>query len=262
MECDMKPTVFAPYVVLMVLGACKSYTAPSYTTPPIPHTSYSAQGDSATIAAKLDEFRTALGGVLNAPNSPPAATGRREINWDGVPPALTNVDNFPADFFNANSKRGAVFVTSGTGLRIDSTAFASVKAELADQFKAFSPKKLFEAVGSTRLEVDFKVVGDAATGLVSGFGVVFSDVDRVNSTTVTFFDASGAQLAQLAAPAHSGAHEFAFVGAVFESALVAKVQIKSGDAAVTDNSADVSAGGATDLVVMDDFVYGEPQPVQ
>jgi hypothetical protein len=41
---------------------------------------------------------------------------------------------------------------------------------------------------------------------------------------------------------------------------VAKVQITSGDAALDGTTQDLSAGGTKDLVVMDDFIYGEPQP--
>ena len=183
------------------------------------YTTFAAQGDSASIAAKLDEFRAALGGSLNAPNTPPAASGRREINWDGVPAALTNVDTFPANFFNVNSKRGAVYLTPGTGLRIDSTDFAAINAGLAAQFKFFSPKKLFMAVGSNQVEVDFKLVGTTTNGLVKGFGVVFSDVDRAGSTRIEFFDANDVRIAVLAAPAnHSGAQQFSFIGAVFDFA--------------------------------------------
>jgi hypothetical protein len=46
---------------------------------------------------------------------------------------------------------------------------------------------------------------------------------------------------------------------VFESAIVARVRIISGntpiDATVADN---VGAAGTRDIVVMDDFIYGEP----
>jgi hypothetical protein len=55
-------------------------------TPGGPPTTFSGEGDSTTIAAKVAEFQAALGGSLNAPNAPPAEGGRREINWDGVPP--------------------------------------------------------------------------------------------------------------------------------------------------------------------------------
>ncbi|HEV2750647.1 MAG TPA: hypothetical protein VGV12_09005, partial [Gemmatimonadales bacterium] len=201
------------------------------TTPGPTFTVVRARGDSAAVADTLDKFRAALGGSLNAPNSAPATSGRREINWDGVPAALTNVDTFPAAFFNVNSKRGAVFATPGTGLRVDSSAFASVNAGLGDQFAAFSPKKLFMAVGSNQVEVDFKVVGTTTNGLVKGFGVVFTDVDRAASTRVEYFDANGVEIANIPALAHLGVKEFTFVGAVFDSAIVARVLITSGDAA-------------------------------
>ena len=155
-----------------------------------------------------------------------------------------------------------MFRTAGTGLRVDSTAFASANAGLADQFKFFSPKKLFMAVGSNEVEVGFELAGTTTSGLVNGFGVVFSDVDRAGSTRVDYFDANGVRIASLEAPARIGAHQFSFVGAVFASPVVAKVQIVSGDAPLTPTIVDVSAGGTVDLVVMDDFLYGEPQPQQ
>jgi hypothetical protein len=260
MERTMKPTVFVPVLGLMALAACNSVSSPG-TTPPPAYTTFSAQGDSAAIAVELVAFRAALGGALNAPNAPPADSGRREINWDGVPAALTNVDTFPGTFFNVNSKRGAVFITPGTGFRVDSTGFASDNAALAAQFQAFSPKKLFAAVGSNLVEVDFKLVGTTTDGVVKGFGVVFADVDRTGSSRVEFFDAAGVRIADLPAPAQSGAHQFSFIGAVFDSALVAYVRITSGDAALNGTLTDISAGGTNDLVVMDDFLYGEPQPL-
>ena len=252
----MKPTVFLPSMLSFVAlagAACNSLNAPINRAPH--YTTYQAQGDSATVAGTLDAFRAALGGQLNAPNSPPADSGRREINWDGVPAAVTNVDTFPLAFFNVNSKRGVIMSTPGIGLRVDSTAFGD-----SAQFRAFSPKKLFAAVGSDRVTVDFKIVGTTTAGLVKGFGVVFSDVDVAGSTVVAFYDANGGLLANLAAPAKTGAHEFSFIGAVFDKPVVASVIIASGNAALNTAVTDVSAGGTQDKVAMDDFVYGEPRP--
>jgi len=251
----MKPTIYAPFLSLVALAACNSLYSPSNTPLPPSFSVIRAQGDSLTVADTLNKFRAALGGSLNAPNSPPTDSGRREINWDGVPAALTNVDTFPATFFNVNSKRGVLMSTPGTGLRVDSSAFASINAGLADQFKAFSPKKLFMAVGSNQVEVDFKLAGTTTNG------VVFSDVDKAAATRVEYFDANGVELASIASPAHLGAQGFTFVGAIFNSAIVARVLITSGEAALDATSTDVSADGTKDLVVMDDFVYGEPQPL-
>ncbi len=259
----MKPTALFLLPTLAALAACNNLYSPTTSAPPSPSfTVIRAVGDSLAIADTLNKFRAALGGSLNAPNSPPADSGRREINWDGVPATLTNVDTFPATFFNVNSKRGALFSTPGTGLRVDSSAFASINPSLADQFKAFSPKKLFMAVGSNQVEVDFKLVGTATNGVVKGFGVVFSDVDKAAATRVEYFDANGVEIASIASPAHLGAEGFTFVGAVFDSAIVARVLITSGEAALDATTQDVSAGGTKDLVVMDDFVYGEPRPLR
>src|SRR2546428_6048465 len=245
----MKPTIYAPFLSLAALAACNSPNAPINTRPPAPpFTAIRAQGDGAALADPLNRFRAALGGNLNAPTSPPATSGRREINWDGVPAALTNVDTFPATFFNVNSKRGAIFSGPGTGFRVDSSAFASINAGLADQFKAFSPKKLFMAVGSNQVEVDFKLAGTTTNGVVKGFGVVFSDVDKAAATRVEYFDANGVELASIASPAHLGAQGFTFVGAVFNSAIVARVLITSGEAALDATITDVSADGTKDLV--------------
>ena len=257
----MKPMIYAPVLGLAILAACDTLRGPTTTERPA-FVAYGAGGDSISVAATLDEFRAALGGALNAPNTAPAASGRREINWDGAPALLTNVDTFPAKFFNVNSQRGVVFGTPGTGLRVDSTNFAAVEPGLGAQLRFFSAKKVFMPVGSNQLDVDFLLVGTTTSGLVNGFGVVFSDVDRAGSTTVEFLDANGDRLALLAAPAQPGAQLLSFIGAVFETPIVARVRIVSGDAAVVARIADVSAGGANDIVVMDDFVYGEPQPLR
>jgi hypothetical protein len=261
MEYAMNAKLSAALLSLVALVACNNNESTGTTPPPVAaFTTFQADGDSPTIAGELDAFRAALGGVLNAPNTPPAASGRREINWDGVPAALTNIDDFPATFFDVDSKRGVQFRTSGTGLRVDSSAFATVNPGLGGQFSAFSPKKLFMAVGSNLVEVQFKLVGTQTLGVVKGFGVVFADVDRTGSTRIEFYDADGVQIANLTAPAQGGTQRFSFIGAVFASPIISHVRIISGDAALDATIADLTAGGAADLVVMDDFVYGEPQP--
>jgi hypothetical protein len=260
MECMMKPTVYSAFLSLAALSACSSKSPTGALEGPS-HTTYLAQGDSATIAARLVEFRAALGGDLNAPNTPPADGGRREINWDGVPAVLTNIDNFPGNFFNSNSKRGVLMSTLGTGFRVDSSGYASVDPALAGQFKAFSPKKVFFAVGSPQVDVDFKRAGTITDGLVNGFGVIFTDVDRAGGTRVQYYDASGTLIATATAPGRLGAQEFSFVGVVFSAPVVARVRITSGEGILDTRSADLSTGGTKDFVVMDDWIYGEPQPV-
>ena len=75
----------------------------------------------ADIQATVDLFRTDLG-TLNPNVAGSAGSGRREINWDGVPDALAAPNNLPANFFNVNSPRGVVLSTPGTGFQVSANA--------------------------------------------------------------------------------------------------------------------------------------------
>jgi len=106
------------------------------------------------------------------------------------------------------------------------------------------------------------VAGTDTVAAVTGFGVVFSDVDVAGGTTLEFFGANGGSLKKVTVPARTDATGHSFAGAVFEEALVAKVRITAGQAPVAAGTKDISAGGTQDLVVTDDFIAGEPHPIQ
>lgn len=218
---------------------------------------FTASGD---LTAKLAEFRALVGDPANTIVGEQAG-GRREINWDGVPAALTNVNTFPEDQFNRVVPRGEIFSTPGTGLRVSDNALADLDPEFPAQFTAFSPPKIFVSVGSPIIDVAFVVAGTDTPGRVTGFGVVFSDVDRTGSTSLEFFDVNGRLLKKVIAPVRSDANGHSFAGAVFSQPVVAAVRIRAGDVAVAAGVKDLSAGGAADLVVTDDFLGGEPHRV-
>jgi len=217
----------------------------------------SATGD---ITAAVTEYRTLLG-ALNPNVAGEQPGGRREINWDGVPATFTNNDLFPGNFFNVNSPRGVVFTTDGSGFRISSNGYVDVNAAYAGEFNVFSPPKLFVARGSTTTDVQFFVAGSNTPALVTGFGSVFADVGRARSTTIEYFDATGKRLLRVKAPRRSDANGLSFVGAIFDSQIVAHVRITSGDTPVDPDVVDnvKGRGRKHDIVAMDDFIYGEPR---
>ena len=219
----------------------------------------SATGD---IASAVNQYRGLLGS-LNPNVAGEQLGGRREINWDGVPAAVTNTDAFPANFFNVNSPRGVVFATDGTGFRVSDNGYTDVNPAFAGEFNVFSPKKLFATLGSTVTEIRFFVAGSNTPASVTGFGSVFADVGREYSTTIEYFDASGNRLLRVKAPRRSDANGLSFVGAVFASRVVARVRITSGDTPIGADAADnvKGAGQKRDIVVMDDFIYGEPRAI-
>ena len=211
---------------------------------------------SGDIAPVVAQFRGLLGDSSNGAKPGQQPAGRREINWDGVPAAQTNVNTFPALFFN---NRGANFGGPGTGFRNSDNDFSDLNPAYAAQFEAFSKAKTFMPIGSPEMEVLFTVAGSTTPAAVTGFGIVFSDVDRQGSASIKLFDAAGRSLGLYHAPVRSDATGLSFVGVVFDAAVVAKVVITSGQAAIDAGLQDATDGGNRDLVVTDDFLYGEPQ---
>jgi len=240
---------------------------------------FQAAGPTAgSIQETVDEYRAALGGInnLNAPG--PLATGRREINWDGgnVNNQTTSISGNPFNGFQVT--RGALFTTpDGTGFvqappAADPALFppgglAGVfnNPTYGTTFKAFSPSRLFSAIGGIVTKVDFFVPGPGEIpATVRGFGAVFTDVDQPDgggegkkhtaSALIEYLDVNGDLLYSSFVPASPGDGSFSFLGVVFEDARIARVRITSGNAIPG-----VDDGGKREVVMMDDFIYSEPQ---
>jgi hypothetical protein len=219
----------------------------------------SSGATAADITPTVNAFRAALG-TLNANVVGSFGSGRREINWDGVPDAFAAPNNLPPNFFNVNSPRGVVFSTPGTGFEVSAKAgvapiqFDNIDPNYSLFFEPFSVQRLFTALGSTITDVNLFVAGSSKAAVSRGFGVVFSDVDLGISTSLQFFDHDGVSLGTFFAPNIAGNETFSFLGVDFGSAVVGRVRITSGNQILALGNI------STDLVVMDDFIFGEPIP--
>ena len=240
---------------IVLLAGCNDdqFVAPEPVVPA--PTVYSGSGD---IAATVAEFRAALGSSNGGtPGEQP--TGRREITWDGaVARPFNNKNDFPADFFNRNVKSGAVFRTIGTGLRNDSTLFAEINPTYATQFSFFSANEIFAPIGSNQLEQVFQIAGEQTAAVTRAFGIVLSDVDLADRTTIELFAEDGSLLGRYAAPVRSDAAGLSFIGVVYPDAVIDRVRITLGTGAMGPDVNDVSAGGTVDLVALDNVIFGEP----
>lgn len=234
---------------------------------------------SDSIQSTVDAFRAALGNPNNGNNPEPrlSGQGRREINWDGGNPNVLTT-TAPVTPFNVFlNTRGSQFTTPGIGLS-QAPPSGGPQGGLAvlfnnptygNIFTAFSPSRLFTPVGSNITEAVFFVPGtngaDRAT--VRGFGAVFTDVDQPDgsvssekrgnrgaSTLIEYFDQNGRLLFSSFVPASPGDGSLSFFGIVFDDARIARVRIKTGDVAPGPND-----DRKHDIVMMDDFIYGEPQ---
>jgi len=246
------------FVVLAAIAAA-SLTTPALGTAIIT----SGSGTVASVTPAVDAFRTSLGS-LNPNVAGSVGSGRREINWDGVPTSLAAPNALPANFFNTNSPRGAVFSTLGSGFMVSSNAtdgpveFGNIDATYSATFATFSAQRLFTAIGSNILDVNFFIPGSTTAAGVAGFGAIFSDVDLANATSIQFFDTANNLLGTWFAPAVVGSETFSFLGVRFDAGeLVGRVRITNGNTALAAGVTDQNGNGR-DLVVMDDFIFGEP----
>ena len=229
-----------------------------------------------SIEGVVDEFRAALGEPNNGNNAGPLANGRREINWDGGGGVDATTD--PVTPFNVFlNTRGGQFTTPGVGLSQAPPAGGPQggleglfnNPTYGDTFSAFSPLRLFTPVGSNITEARFFIPGSNGSipAAVSGFGAVFSDVDEPDgdgprkrhrnhdrgSTVIEYFGVNGKRIFSSFVPASPGEGSFSFFGIVFDDARIARVRITTGDEAPGPDD------DKRDIVMMDDFLYGEPQ---
>jgi len=227
----------------------------------------------AAIQSTVDLYRAALGAVNNGNNPGPLDGGRREINWDGGGSTATSPGVTPFTVFLQT--RGANITTPGTGFvqaPLDGLVTTFANDTYATIFQPFSPVRLFSAVGSNETEVEFFVPGSqgAVAATTTGFGAVFTDVDRPNGTgplgrlgnlrasaLIEYFDKDGGLLYTGVVPASPGNASLSFFGIVFADARIARVRITAGDKA--PGADDTSR---LDVVMMDDFLYGEPKAIQ
>jgi PEP-CTERM motif len=224
--------------------------------------------NAAAIQASVDLFRAALGNPNNANNAGPLASGRREINWDGGG-AVTAATTLGTTFAGFQTTRGALFTTPGSGFTQAPLTATSPNQSLDDvvagatsyatTFSTFSPVRVFTPLDSNITDATFFIPGVLTPAGVTAFGAVFSDVDTFGPTRIDFFGIGDVPLFSQTVLATPGNGSQSFLGVRFDAGeLITRARITTGNAAL--GPADNPAGG-TDLVVMDDFIYAEPQAV-
>jgi hypothetical protein len=216
------------------------------------------------ISGAVAEFRALLGRD-NGGGPAGVARGHREINWDSVPDRFAEPNALPGDFFNASAApraRGAVLSTPGRNVAVSAAPgnpfgaavrFGNINPTYPSRFHTFSPPRLFSPIGSNIVNLTFRVPGTNRPAVVRGFGAVYTDVDLPEKTGFRYYDIHGRLLGAFTVPAKP--RGLSFLGVRFPTAVVARVRIEYGTHALGPND-----GPGVDVAVMDNFIYGEPQP--
>jgi len=213
------------------------------------------------IAPLVEQYRQLLGEANNGSAPGPLPSGRREINWDGIPDEKAAPAFLPYDIFR---NRGAILRTPGRGVQASAKPgnpkgvrprFGHINPSYEKIFKPYSGERLFSPIGSRFVDLTFVVPGTSERAVVRGFGAVYVDTDLPH-TSFHYFDKDGRSLGKFPVPAQN--EGFTFLGVVFEEPLVARVRIEYGTTALGPND---NPKRNKDVSVMDDFIYGEPQAI-
>ena len=275
---NIRATVIAAFGVLSMVFVV-SETAQAQARDDVPPAVFQAAGaTAASIQSTVDAFRARLGDPNNLNNPGPLGLkGRREINWDGGNPNVLDT-TAPVTPFNVFlNTRGSQFNTPGLGLS-QAPPSGGPQGGLAvlfgnptygQTFRAFSLSRLFTPVGSNITNASFFIPGTNGTvpATVRGFGAVFTDVDQPDgsplsatgnshkaSTLIDYFDKHGRLIFSSSVAAAPGDGNLSFFAIKFDDARIASVRIKTGDVAPGPND-----NKQHDIVMMDDFIYGEPE---
>ncbi len=284
----MRPCCAAAWVCLAAgasLVGCGS-GEPDYATTIEPTRRVLASGRQ--VAYAVAQFRQDIG----SPSAPPVpdpvgstgpASGRqaaspttgREIHWDEVPPSLRNEPRIPSDFYHSadaggeqpqGAPQGLVLeTTDAAGLQVSDSGFSDIEPSYRSQLPAFSTPNLFSPVGSNLLTLSFGKPGaPAQPAAITRIGVVFVDVDRPDVTQLWAYDGDRLLWTDMAPPRPSELPEdaFSFVALDFSGrASLTRLVLRLGDAALGRGVLDRTSGGAADIVVIDNVLYDEPQPM-
>lgn len=253
-------------VAALAVAALLAFAAAPAGALPTPTTFAGVGGTNTAGGASnaRNAFLAAIGGIDNGSRIGSASGGVRTVTWDGVPDADAAPNAFPAAYYDLLVPRGLLLHTPGNGFEVSSTVagqalFANINPTYASDFAAFSPSRLLTPIGSNLTEVRFLEPGSPDFALTRGFGAIFSNVRTPNTTSVELFTAGGASLGKFFAPTGASAAQPEFLGILFPSAIVARAEIVTGTDALSASTND--SPPATNVVVMDDFAYGEPQPL-
>lgn len=253
-------------IFVLLLAASAHAMCPRYVT-----TTFSDKAaDTSELSGIVSDFQDSLGGSNNGNSLGPINSGGfRQINWDA---AVVPFD-MPGNFFNKDVPRGAILKAKGGKFAVSNPSpnptnddkFSSILPTfVTSKFRTFSPFRLFTPVKRNKFSIQFRVPGSSKKAAVTGFGAVFTDVRKKRKTTMQFYDKRGCLIAKVAVPPSPSG--LSFVGVIVQTpgnvskALrsIYRVNIKLGNISVEKFAKGYPAKKGGDVVVMDDFIYGEP----
>lgn len=220
------------------------------------------------LTPAMNQFRADLGGANNGVGNS-YSTGRREINWDGLPENMCQSQSTDLrKYYNSTSPRGFVLGSDqfyrcsrtpnfgGPGSEV--ARFGDINSNYPFYFQAYSSHRIFAPAVDPRFDIQFYIPGTNIPATVSGFGIIMTDVDTIEGGLIIFYDVKGEEINRQIVPAQNNGASF--LGATFnDGTRIARVRVFAGN---TQIGSDEGAGSSNDVVAIDDIIYGEPRAAE
>lgn len=228
-----KKTLSAALLTLGLVAA----TPVARATPPLTYTVYT---DQTAFQAALDAL---------APGT------RRNINWDGTPINGNRTIAIPADTFLASKQVILDPDFPQDELLISNVEFGDLNGSYAANFPFKSPAINFKYKEDDGQPNVFRLADLHTPGLIQGFGAVFTDVEKADTSGLVFKDQFDREIAHFYVPAGANAQQ-QFLGVVFSRPVIAEADVLMGEQGENFGDVDdLTDGGPADVVVTDDFVF-------
>ena len=211
---------FLSLACLATLAMLPAAAEASASNQPAVNVQQAAGTSAAAIQSTVDAYRADLG-TLNPNIAGSFGSGRREINWDGVPDAFSVAKRPSRRLLQRQLAAGRRLHTPGSGFQVSANAgvapieFDNINPTYSSLFTVFSPQRLFTAIDSKFTDVDFFVPGSSTPATTSGFGSVFTDVDGAREDPDQVLRRGTRPLATFDVPASPGSETLSFLGVRF-----------------------------------------------
>lgn len=180
---------------------------------------------------------------------------RRNINWDAVPFSGPGTKTLAADFFLASRQILLDPDAASDDLLVSNVQFGDLDATYPSNFPFKSPVVNFKYREDAGQENIFRLADLSTPGAINAFGVVFTDVEKLNVAGLQVLGTDGREIGRFyVQPGASGQNQF--LGVIYDSAVIGQVNVLMGELGDEFGAvSDLTDSGNVDVVVVDDFVF-------
>lgn len=225
-----------------------------------------SNGDVGNLTPSINLFRQDLGGANNG-NGNSYPTGRREVSWDDLPENLCLTPSLDIrKYYNTIAPRGMVLADDQSyqcsrspnfGGPNEVARFGNINPSYLQYFSSYSSSRIFAPDTKTQFDIQFFIPGTNIPATVNGFGIIFLDKDVFEAGKIILYGVNGDEIGRFTPTSEN--HGLSFLGVSYnDGTRIARVRVIAGNTVLGPSEV---VGYSTDVIAIDDIIYGEPRAI-